>query len=151
MYVYISVSCSIQCYYIFRCYYLNSKFTLVQFILAYARYQFKEIKMGKTDYHCKFCRKRFSTVHSLKRHIHTVHEGNKDYKCESCSKSFFQSGSLNKHTYTVHEGHRDFKCKFCGKSFSQEGTLKIHINTVHENEKNMNVNCVTNTFLRKEA
>ena len=82
---------------------------------------------------CEPCGKSFSHAHSLKNHIHTIHEGQKDHKCISCGKLFSQGGYLQKHIRTIHEGQRDYKCDSCGKSFSVARSLKRHIQTIHPN------------------
>ena len=69
-------------------------------------------------------------AHSLKEHIHTVHEGHKDYKCDSCGKSFTGGQYLKMHIHNIHEGIKDHKCYSCGRSFAQAGYLNIHIYTV---------------------
>ena len=59
---------------------------------------------------CEFCNKIFKELHSLKRHILTVHEGLKEYKCSSCNKEFGLRGNLIKHVRTVHEGLKNHVC-----------------------------------------
>lgn len=81
---------------------------------------------------CPYCKKLFSTHHSMLRH-QRIHTGQKNYLCRFCTLRFNQSATLRRHELT-HSNEKPFTCEFCGKGFVQKGNLKSHIMTRHIDE-----------------
>ena len=93
---------------------------------------------------CHHCKKSFSRVDNLTRHLIEVHEESpvnlhflsqftKPYKCEQCPKSFSRSSHLKRHLRS-HTGEKPFKCNQCPKRFSQSSDLTVHLRS-HTGEK----------------
>jgi hypothetical protein len=57
------------------------------------------------------------SVKSLKKRRKTTKIEMPTIKCEHCKKRFTQVGSLERHIQTVHEKLKLFECMFCEKTF----------------------------------
>lgn len=60
-----------------------------------------------------------------------VHLGKKDYECLICSKKFINQSKLNRHM-KVHTGLKEHNCLFCGSTFCQESNLRRHMTVMHK-------------------
>ena len=58
------------------------------------------------------------------------------YKCDLCKKSFTRVDSLGRHI-KIHTGAKPFQCKFCDKKFPQNDQLKEHKARQHYESKNI--------------
>ena len=76
---------------------------------------------------CSDCRKAFSLLGNLNRHMVT-HTGEKHYVCSDCGKGFSQLGDLKTHMVT-HTGEKPHVCSDCGKGFSLLSYLNAHMKT----------------------
>ena len=90
------------------------------------------IHEGKKPFKCDNCDKSFTQKPHLQRHIALAHEGNKPFKCDSCDASYIDRHGLARHVESVHDGNNQFKCDICHSIFSYEANLKRHISTIHE-------------------
>ena len=95
-----------------------------------------EVKLKKTPFECKNCRKNFTTKGSLDRHISAVHEGRTmSFECEKCQKSYTTKCSLDRHVSSIHEGRKPFECDLCEANFSSKKELTRHKENNHEQKK----------------
>ena len=85
---------------------------------------------------CDMCRRDFTDVDKLKKHIAYKHHGIRPYACDSCDKTFKHKCTLQTHIKFVHEKIKNFKCNQCEKAFAIRQNLEKHIKTIHEQEKN---------------
>ena len=80
-------------------------------------------------YKCSECKKPFSTLSNLNKHIKGVHNSleriKKIYNCSMCNKSFPFPSLLNRHIKSVHESSTN--CLVCDKFFSFPSQLKSHL------------------------
>lgn len=80
--------------------------------------------IGKNEYFCGVCNRRFLTKHSMHRHEKT-HSSNENLRCQICSKQFSRANDVKRHM-TLHTGHKPYKCTICNVAFTQSGTLAQH-------------------------
>ena len=107
----------------------------------------------KTVFKCKECKKKFSRVSDLNKHMNTH---TKPYSCDECGKHFSQKKYLKRHQtsrkcileckeceisflsrsdLTKHKKkHKKYECKECGKAFTTRTALLDHEN-VHKGIK----------------
>ncbi|CAB0043830.1 unnamed protein product [Trichogramma brassicae] len=91
--------------------------------------------IGRKDYACDKCEKKFERKSRMLFHQKTVHEGRRDYACDRCEKKFTQKVHLLVHHRTVHEARKDYPCDKCDKKFGKKSHLLRHHKIVHENRK----------------
>ena len=73
-------------------------------------------KKSKAVNKCKFCNKRYSSKHNLKRHM-KLHSGSKPFQCSYCKKSFAQKRTLTNHLGT-RTGEKSYDIKVNKKKIS---------------------------------
>lgn len=79
---------------------------------------------------CDVCQAKFSTKHTLKRHM-LIHLNIKQFNCSICNKSFRSKYYFMQHAKT----HEDLslrvenrvKCDYCDKSFQWKSSLRRHL------------------------
>ncbi len=66
-------------------------------------------------YYCKVqnCKKKYTSMYNVRRHVKTEHSNYKPYKCEYCDKSFPVIAYLKEHAIT-HTSAKTFLCKIGG-------------------------------------
>ena len=85
---------------------------------------------GET-YSCPKCKKSYSQLSNLKRHISDVHEGKKSHDCTKCKQSFTNFSHLQQHISSVHEEKKTHECTRCKQSFTRLYNFKRHLHNVH--------------------
>jgi len=76
---------------------------------------------------CELCKKQFTKIEILKRHIKT-HMKEKEFKCSYCTKTFDRRDVLNDHVRN-HTGEKPFQCNTCHKKFTRGFVLLRHMRT----------------------
>ena len=84
----------------------------------------KHLKRHESDYQCKDCGKRCTTLLSLRTHM-MIHENVYPYKCEFCGKPFRNAVKLKLHT-RIHTGEKPYECDMCEMKFARLERLKSH-------------------------
>merc|ERR1712183_823951 len=98
----------------------DTKFTLIE--------ENGEIEEGvNKPYECELCKKQFTKIEILKRHIKT-HMKEKEFKCTYCTKTFDRRDVLNDHVRN-HTGEKPFQCTTCNKKFTRGFVLLRHMRT----------------------
>ena len=64
---------------------------------------------GKRDLKCESCRRSFTDISNLRKHVCDIHKRAKGHECEVCGKSFSLKGNLTKHLL-IHKGIKSYKC-----------------------------------------
>jgi hypothetical protein len=80
---------------------------------------------------CDVCHKKYASKSQLAKH--RLHHKNL-YECGLCRRQFTVMPSLQKHIRNVHDKIKDFSCVVCGYKFSQKTHLKYHLSHVHKLE-----------------
>lgn len=75
---------------------------------------------------CDFCKSVFPSRRALTMHTNKFHS--QKTQCEVCRKSFSCVTTLKKHMVS-HTGERNFSCTFCHKAYRHQKSLKQHLNT----------------------
>jgi len=109
-------------------------------------------------YECKFCKKVFSNITHLKRHLPS-HTGEKPFHCQLCGLRFSRKDNLLIHKRTrcvvlrtamdgdvVHED--DITCDECGKTFVKGNDFKRHMMS-HTGVKPYNCDVCGKGFIQK--
>jgi len=78
-------------------------------------------------FECELCKKQFTKIEILKRHIKT-HMKEKEFKCSYCTKTFDRRDVLNDHVRN-HTGEKPFQCTTCNKKFTRGFVLLRHMRT----------------------
>ena len=122
----------------------------------------------KNHTQCHHCKKSFSRIDSLTRHLTEVHmespvnlhflsQFTKPYKCEQCGKRFLRREILEDHIFNFHSldsknQKESYCCPQCSKEFITLWVLNRHIESVHE-EKRSDYKCVKchKTFNRADT
>lgn len=78
-------------------------------------------------FECELCKKQFTKIEILKRHIKT-HMKEKEFKCSYCTKTFDRRDVLNDHVRN-HTGEKPFQCNTCHKKFTRGFVLLRHMRT----------------------
>merc|ERR1712106_214884 len=81
-------------------------------------------------FECELCKKQFTKIEILKRHIKT-HMKEKEFKCSYCTKTFDRRDVLNDHVRN-HTGEKPFQCTTCNKKFTRGFVLLRHMRTHNE-------------------
>ena len=68
-----------------------------------------------SNFKCEIGEKSFSTIHTKKLHIKTVHEGAKKYSRNICNRTFGRTDHLTSHLKSCLKGPKNFKCETCEK------------------------------------
>ena len=97
------------------------------------------------SFQCHICLATFSTNHSFKRHIASVHEGKRPFKCDTCDTKFAAKQYLNIHVAAIHKGRKPFKCGTCDACFTQKGSTS----PLFMKRRHSNVTFVTSDVLKK--
>lgn len=79
---------------------------------------------------CGICRKSFSCVTTLKKHM-LAHSGQKDFTCGLCAKSYGQQKSLNRHMRMHINECNKLAC--CGNGFQNRNDFNLHVKEWHPN------------------
>ena len=81
----------------------------------------------KVDHICPTCRKKYSTVKILKRHM-KEHTASAQFSCpdKNCDKFFSRSDQLKEHLVT-HTGEKPFSCSMCPRKFSGSKARNRHM------------------------
>jgi len=82
---------------------------------------------GVKPFECELCKKQFTKIEILKRHIKT-HLKDKEFKCTYCTKTFDRRDVLNDHVRN-HTGEKPFQCTVCNKKFTRGFVLLRHMRT----------------------
>ena len=82
-------------------------------------------------YKCDLCKKGFSRVYSLQRHMKS-HTGAKLFQCNFCDKKFAQNDYLKKHKARKHYESKNIKCLICEKTFPRKSNLDTHNRLTHK-------------------
>lgn len=85
---------------------------------------------------CKICKKTYSKLTTLERHIKTHDKSiprDKLHLCDTCGKGFARKDKLTLH-YRTHTGYKPYKCNYCEKCFTQRNYLVMH-ERIHSGEK----------------
>ncbi|XP_035225467.1 zinc finger protein 710-like [Stegodyphus dumicola] len=101
---------------------------------------------------CIACRKTFSSLLALSKHIKWGHRNDHNplrHQCSECSYSSAKLGHLKRHVMT-HTGERPHKCTYCNKSFSDMANLKRHVLT-HTKIKSFVCEICSASFARKST
>jgi len=99
----------------------DSKFGLIEMR------QEGEATEATKPFECELCRKQFTKIEILKRHIKT-HLKDKEFKCTYCTKTFDRRDVLNDHVRN-HTGEKPFQCTVCNKKFTRGFVLLRHMRT----------------------
>ena len=79
------------------------------------------------------CDKEFTSLHSCKSHMETVHLGLRKFQCDECKKSYSAKPALENHKKRVH-GSGEVKkhvCHMCGMETVHYANFKRHLVQVH--------------------
>lgn len=73
------------------------------------------------------CKKDFTNIYNLERHIGSVHLQLKNFKCSICAKHLSSKQNLTEHMF-IHTGEKPFKCDHanCSQAFRQRCQLINH-------------------------
>ena len=136
---------------IYPCYLCSKPFDSSAALCKHRLTHQKQGKDGKKYYNCSACKKKFTLVSSLERHVNRVHKNLDDNpsnaitkkftrkisQCYFCSKEFKSSKDLFEHRRThktkAEDGKMYYNCNDCGKKYGQVNGLKNHINRIHKN------------------
>uniref|UniRef100_A0A8D9ASJ3 C2H2-type domain-containing protein n=1 Tax=Cacopsylla melanoneura TaxID=428564 RepID=A0A8D9ASJ3_9HEMI len=86
--------------------------------------EFKPLKI----FNCNSCKRRCSSLASLKAHINHMHCDGK-HKCEHCARYFSTRTVLRIHTEENHLGIT-FQCPQCNVSYSHKTSLRAHLKSL---------------------
>ncbi|KAG8173655.1 hypothetical protein JTE90_010541 [Oedothorax gibbosus] len=75
---------------------------------------------------CKWCNKKFPTVHQLMKHRKS-HSEETTHDCHLCDKKFVLISKLRGHLVLVHGAERPFQCELCPESFKSKAVLTKHM------------------------
>jgi len=89
-----------------------------------------DLEDSSRPYECELCKKQFTKIEILKRHIKT-HMKEKEFKCSYCTKTFDRRDVLNDHVRN-HTGEKPFQCTTCNKKFTRGFVLLRHMRTHNE-------------------
>lgn len=89
-----------------------------------------ELEDPHRPFECELCKKQFTKIEILKRHIKT-HMKEKEFKCSYCTKTFDRRDVLNDHVRN-HTGEKPFECPTCKKKFTRGFVLLRHQRTHNE-------------------
>lgn len=95
---------------------------------------------GPSSCQCPFCKRNFSSRHSLLRHMH-IHTSEKSFTCRSCGKDFCRKENLRVHYKTCAKTEpkaavidinkidgckKPLRCSYCPRTFSRKPRLAKH-------------------------
>lgn len=66
---------------------------------------------GLRSYVCDICRKIFTQLCHLRRHLKRTHEVIRRYICGQCNKSYKSSSCLKKHKQAIHQASQPYTCR----------------------------------------
>ena len=86
-------------------------------------------RIGKGDTTCNICGKKgFSTTHTLRSHIQSIHIKVTKHQCDICSGYFAEKSGLKAHR-RLHSEAEKFSCDQCKKTYDSKGHLNEHKKT----------------------
>ncbi|PXF42936.1 Zinc finger and BTB domain-containing protein 14 [Gracilariopsis chorda] len=80
---------------------------------------------------CKYCKREFSGVSNLNKHINGVHRRIRPFVCHKCGSAFQYKSMLKNHENSVHLGIRPYECSHCTKRFTDKSNRSKHMNNLH--------------------
>ncbi|XP_060597196.1 uncharacterized protein LOC132751100 isoform X2 [Ruditapes philippinarum] len=89
----------------------------------------EEKRRAENNNKCEQCKKIFSSVNALQRHIKDMHEEHPRVPCPICGKMFKNEGNVQRHS-KIHVG--PFTCPHCVKVFTDRIEYYEHIKSEHE-------------------
>ena len=116
----------------------DSKFGLIE-----VREEGEPQENSVKPFECELCKKQFTKIEILKRHIKThlkdkvnhserssmiLFVGTQEFKCTYCTKTFDRRDVLNDHVRN-HTGEKPFQCTVCSKKFTRGFVLLRHMRT----------------------
>lgn len=78
------------------------------------------------DFKCKQCKRSFTTLATLRLHIHRTHLNIRHHQCPECHWQFAQSGDLRKHM-RKHRHDKPYKCELCNHCFKHKRNVGSHM------------------------
>ena len=80
---------------------------------------------GEIAYECSFCKKSFSSLSAIRRHI-PIHLEDRPYVCNFCGQAFKVKIYLDSHIQGKHSTAK-LSCNICGRPFKWRATLYTHM------------------------
>ncbi|XP_047132987.1 RB-associated KRAB zinc finger protein isoform X3 [Hydra vulgaris] len=80
---------------------------------------------GEIAYECSFCKKSFSSLSAIRRHI-PIHLDDRPYVCNFCGQAFKVKIYLDSHIQGKHSTAK-LSCNICGRPFKWRATLYTHM------------------------
>jgi len=103
----------------------DEKYELIEGGAAFHSEDDEEVEGLIKPFACELCKKQFTKIEILKRHIKT-HMKEKEFKCSYCTKTFDRRDVLNDHVRN-HTGEKPFQCNTCHKKFTRGFVLLRHM------------------------
>ena len=99
-----------------------------------ARVRWLKPEHPNARHECVVCGRKYTSAHSLKTHVQTVHAPDDARPpCGICGKRFSDKYQVYRHMQTMHNtGEPEHKCTLCDKKFFRADTLKHHCRVVHK-------------------
>lgn len=99
-------------------------------------------RQGKdeTDYKCKECNTKLSSLRNLKRHQDT-HNSEKCFKCTYCNSKFNSKRNQYYHEKYVHKTGRQYICSDCGYVCYNPTLMNVSIVIFSFPSENLTLNC----------
>ena len=103
----------------------------------------------QSTFSCEMCKKTFTVIYNLDRHIKTVHNKEMSYSCTFCDQSYTTNVNLKKHLKREHvKGEEtELSCKVCNKTFARKSYLTKHVMIVHKKVEPISCSECSRSFL----